>query len=232
MLQGTLPTGDRLQAIPKEMLALIILQLPYALQLKLRVIAKYWKDCIEKHSPLPLLNNAVVQSALSYTSSKQANYQEIDIEALYENYATLQLSPTLLDSLVMKFQSKNGYVTEEGVFEYYPAAPEITISVDKVFLFALKKGYLTEQYDSLVSRDERHHFITHYMALPNHPNCPRWKFLNKQSKASLQRLQESLGRYQDPAYRALSQEVYSALLAIEAGLEAHSPILRSKKFLD
>ena len=232
MLHGTSPTDDRLQALPQEMLTHIILQLPYALQLKLRVIAKYWKNSIESNSALPLLNRAVVESALNYTSSKSANFEEINIQALNQNYASLHLSPTSLDSLVMKFQSKNGYVNEEGIFEYYPPAPEITIPVDKVFLLALKKGHLTEQYDSFVSRDERHHFITHYMALPNHPNHPRWKFLNKQSKASLQRLKESLGRYTDPAYRSLSQEVDAALLARESGLEANNPLQRSKKFLD
>ena len=227
MLQGTLPTGDRLQTIPKEIQALIFLKLPYALQLKLRVIAKYWKDTIEKHAQLPLLNKAVVQSALSYTSSKDANYEEMDIEALKTHYASLHLNPISLDSLIMKFTSKSGYVTAEDVFEYYPPAPEVKITVKNVFLLALKRGRLTEQYDSLGARDERHHFITHYIALPNHRNYPRWKFLNEQSKASLERLKESLGRYQNPAFRALRQEVDAALLAVESGLQTSNTLKRS-----
>ncbi len=204
---------DPILALPKELKAMIFSLMPYALQLKLRRIAKYWKETIETTAPLPLLNMNVMLKALSYTSYKNANFEDIQIEALKDNDATMHLSPTSINSLVMKFQSKTGFVTYDGIFQYYPSAPDTTIPVTKVFLLALKRGNLHEQYTSFTHRDQRHDFIINYTQLPNKPNYPRWKFLNYQTPASLERLKESLGRYRDVGFKVLIKEVDAALLA-------------------
>jgi hypothetical protein len=216
---------DPIFALPKELRAMIFALMPYALQLKLRRIAKYWKAAIEGSAPLPLLNMNVILNALSYTSYKNANFDDIHIEALKDNDATLHLSPTSVNSLVMKFRSKSGFVTDDGIFQYYPPAPDTTILVSKVFLLALKRSNLHEQYDSFTYREQRHNFIINYTKLPNYSNYPRWKFLSHQTPASLERLKESLGRYHDAGYKALILEVDSALLARRAdiGNSTHTP---------
>lgn len=204
---------DRMNALPQELRVMIFSHLPYGSKLKLRRVAKYWKESIEVALKVPLLNTALVKKALSYTSTKTTCTAEIGLPQLEHSYASLSLCPSSVDSLVMKFLSKAAYETASGQWECQEIEPPITIPVAKVFLFAFNKAGLDQQYLSLQTREQRHAFITNYAQFPNTFNCPRSQFLKNQSKESLVRLKESLGRYQDPQYQQLSLEVDMAIEA-------------------
>lgn len=202
---------DPLLALPKELLAMIFCRIPYGLQLKLRRVARYWKESIENFSRLPLLNAKVMHKALSYTSSKATDPMAIGLPQLRQNYAEFHLCPQSDDSLIMRFFSKAQHETASGQWQSKEMELPIKIPVSKVFLFAFHKAGLDQQYLSLQTREQRHAFITHYMDFPDTAKHPRHHFLKNQSKDSLVRLKESLSRYQDPRYQALILEVERAI---------------------
>jgi len=202
---------DCIKALPPEVRQIIFLNFSYALQLKLRTVAKYWKETIEYMATLPLLNTVLVKRALSYTATKTTEPCEIGLPQLAQNYAYLSLCPDSKDSLIMRFMSKASYETASGEWCSKEIEPPIQIPVAKVYLFALLKVGFDQQYLSLETREQRHAFITDYMQYPNTAKYPRSLFLKNQSHASLLRLKESLARYQDPRYQELSLEVDQAI---------------------
>ncbi|MBN9287935.1 MAG: hypothetical protein BGO43_00305 [Gammaproteobacteria bacterium 39-13] len=196
----------------KELLKLILLQLPYAEKVRLRQVRKSWKEILEQISPVPLLNTASVKNAAEYMRINDSHPEHTGIEKLVTNYATLHPSEDSLDSLIIKFKCKWVNETDLGWQDDEPPTQDL-ISANTILSFATKLGKLDIEYDSLEHRDQRHLFITTYLALPHTTTHPRWQFLNKQSVASLTRLCQSLKRYTDDHYKALIPEIEDVMKA-------------------
>lgn len=180
------------EKLPKEILQHILQDISflYTFKMGLRLVCKFFKNILDTNKLL--LKTAQIINAQKYIQEHDSSPKELQISDQIKYY-TATIHPCDNTQALLRFKykwvdSETGEPTKPGFEEEIP--------LEQVLFFSNTQIFSECEYNELEERKDRHHFITFYNSLPNSKDFPRTMTLKYQSLSSLERLKESLTRYQ------------------------------------
>lgn len=195
-----------------EIWKVIFSKLPYREKVLLRNLSKTFIDFFKELAGVPFLSTAIIHRALNEIVTPM----QVGLSDRSESFL-VRIEPLAdsMDSVLIRFEPSISSLDENGnVINNDLTTP---LHVSTVLTYSMQKcvhqriNDLTQQYNTLTTRQARDKYIQAYLSLPNNPEMPRWKFLNSQSEASLTRILDSLSRYNGEKFEAMKLEVNNAI---------------------